>query len=56
MTLFEHLSEKRDAELLKARDFASKGERNLVHFHTMAAIGFVKRLMKASIKELEQEV
>lgn len=56
MTLFEHLSEKRDAELLKARDFASKGERNLVHFHTMAAIGFAKKIMTASVKELEQEV
>lgn len=56
MTLFEKLSEKRDAEILKAREAASLGERNLVHFHTMAAIGFAKRLMKASIKELEQEV
>lgn len=56
MTLFEKLSEKRDAELLKARDFASKGERDLVHFHTMAAIGFVKRMNEASVEELEQEV
>ena len=56
MTLFEKLSEKRNSEMLKAREAASQGERDLMHFHTMAAIGFAKRIMKASVEELEQEI
>ena len=56
MTLFEKLSKQRDEEMYKARTAAHEGENQLAHFHSMAAIGFARRLEKATVEELEEEV